>query len=196
MKVIYVKSSRSKGYTSVGLFGEDSKKLSLTVKDEEYISLGSPSVGDTVSDEVIEALSASDERYRATLSALRMLGYGDNSQKNLYRKLTMKGISRDVAEKTVGEMVSRGYINEDGQIRKLVLREANQSLSGPRKIRARLMQKGYSASSINEAIDSLISDGEIDFKASGERLVEKKLTRDATDDEIKQLLYKNGYDIC
>ena len=195
-KIAYVKESRSKGYTVVGLLDADGERSALTVEDATYMNIGSPAVGDLISEDTEGALYESDERYRATLSALRMLAYGDNSKKNLTRKLVMKGISPSAAEEATRAMDERGYINEDSQIEKLVIREANCSLSGPRKIRAKLSAKGYSPRRISEIIDALVASGKIDFKRSGDALVAKKLTRDATNDEIKQLLYKNGYNIC
>ena len=82
------------------------------------------------------------------------------------------------------------------QLTSLVLREANTSLCGPRKIRAKLLSRGYRGEDITSVIDSLLRSGEIDFERSAELLLEKKLTRGATEDEKKAILYKNGYNIC
>ena len=45
-------------------------------------------------------------------------------------------------------------------------------------------------------MQALAEGGEVDFERSAVLLVAKKLTRGATDEEKKALLYKNGYDIC
>ena len=92
-------------------------------------------------------------------------------------------------------MLSQGYMDEARQIRRLVINEANNSLCGPRKILAKLMAKGYSGSAINSVMDELLASGEIDFSRSAEKLIAKKLTRGAADEEKKKLLYKNGYSI-
>lgn len=195
MKVTYVRPGKSKGYLTVGL-SDGAEKHSFTVSECDYIEAGSPRPGDIADGDMIDALRYSDEIYRAHLYALRILSYADNNERTLVRKLISRGISSALAVEVAHEMVSRGYINEQSQLERLVLTEANRNLAGPKKIRAKLSSKGFTGSDIDEVIDRLCGSGEIDFKRSGELLVEKKLTRGATDEEIKQLLYKNGYNIC
>lgn len=196
MKVVSVRSARSQGYITVTLLLESGDKKSLTVSEEDYSSASSPMARDEISMREYLILAASDEYYRARLSALRMLSYGDNNEKTLIRKLVTKGIGYERAEAVAHEMASLGYINEERQLLNLVAREANTSLSGPRKIRAKLTAKGYKAADISSAIDRLVASGEVDFERSAEILISKKLTRGATDEEKKAILYKNGYNIC
>lgn len=196
MKVVSVRPARSRGYITVAVSLSEDEKKSLTVSEEDYSAAGSPMARDEIGNREYLILLASDESYRARLSALRMLSYGDNNEKTLIRKLTSKGISRERAEGVAHEMTSLGYIDEKKQLLNIVAREVNLNLSGPRKIRAKLISKGYKPSDISSAIDELIRSGEIDFDRSAELLIVKKLTRGATDDEKKALLYKNGYNIC
>lgn len=195
MKVTYIRPGKSKGYLTVGL-SDGAEKHSFTVSECDYTEAGSPRPGDVADVDLVGALKHSDEVYRAHLYALRILSYADNNERTLVRKLISRGISAPLATDVAHEMVSRGYINEQSQLERLVLTEANRNLSGPRKIRAKLQSKGFSGGDIDEVIDRLTDSGEIDFKRSGELLIEKKLTRGATNEEIKQLLYKNGYNIC
>ena len=192
VKLIYIKPASSKGYLLVGLRNE-SEKCALTLSEEDFFAIGSPEIGSELSEAALSVMRASDERYRATLSALRILEYGDNTKKTLYAKLIKKGVSRECARDTVLDMVERGYINESAQLLRLVKREANESLLGPRRIHAKLASRGYSRSDIDSAIRTLTESGEIDFSLSKERLLEKKLTRDATFDEKRALFYKYGY---
>ncbi len=195
MRVTYVRPGKSKGYLTVGL-SDGEEKHSFTVSECDYTEAGSPRPGDMADGDLVGALRHSDEIYRAHLYALRILSYADNNERTLVRKLISRGISSSLAVEVAHEMVSRGYIDEQSQLERLVLTEANRNLAGPKKIRAKLSSKGFSGSDIDDVIDRLCDSGEIDFKRSGELLVEKKLTRGATDEEIKQLLYKNGYNIC
>ncbi len=192
MKLIYIKPSKSKNYLTLG-FTDGENKYSYTISELDYAELGSPLIGYLADERIISDIRKSDERYRATLCALRILSYGDNSKRNLYSKLISRSYSREVAEEVVCEMVGRGYINEENQLLRLVEREANSSLSGPRKISNKLMAKGFSRADIETAIDALVRSGNIDFEASKKALIEKKLARDATFDEKKALLYKYGY---
>ena len=192
MKLIYIKPSRSRGYLILG-FTDGENKYSYTVTEEDYAELGSPLAGFLPGESMLADIKRSDERYRANLLALRILSYGDNSKRNLYAKLKARSFSSEVCEDVVCEMVRLGYINEENQLLRLVEREVNTSLSGPRKIRAKLAAKGFSRADIDSAIDSLLLSGGIDFEASKALLIEKKLTRDATSEEKKALLYKYGY---
>ena len=195
MKLVYMRDSRSRGYITLGIsFGEE--KRSFTVSETDYSDIGEPRIGDEISSLTFSLIKDSDEAYRARLYALRILSYADNNEMALARKLIMKKISPDIAKRVASEMVSLGYIKEEDQLRRAIIKEANQSLKGPRLIRAKLRAKGFSSGDIDLQLDSLIASGEVDFKVSADRLVEKKLARGASDEEIKMLLYKNGYDIC
>ena len=174
----------------------DGERVSLTVPEGVYSELGSPRTGDSTEPECYRILLSEDEKYRASMYALRILSYADNNLRTLIRKLCERGISRPVAEEVAEEMLSRGYVNEHDQLMRLIKREANENLNGPRKIKPKLMARGYSGADIDRAMHELCETGEVDFELSRRRLVEKKLTRDATEEEIKKLLYKNGYSVC
>ena len=194
MRVVYVRPGRSRGYLTVGL-SDGEEKHSFTVSEYDYLEAGSPRPGDAADGDTVSALKHSDEVYRANLYALRILSYADNNERTLVRKLISRGISPTLATEVAHEMVRRGYINEQSQLERLVLSEANCNLSGPVKIKAKLLSKGFAGSDIDGVMDRLCDTGEIDFERSGRLLIEKKLTRGATDEEIKKLLYKNGYNI-
>ena len=196
MKVHSVRPAKSRGYITVTVMLAEGEKKSLTVSEEDYSTVSSPMARDEIDTKTYIILSSSDEHYRARLAALRMLSYGDNNERTLIRKLTAKGISRECAESVAHEMASLGYIDEKKQLLNIISREANVNLIGPRKIRAKLISKGYNATDISFAIDELTATSEIDFERSKELLLSKKLTRDASDEEKKAILYKNGYNVC
>ena len=195
MKVANVRPGKSKGYITV-VISSDGDRQSFNISECDYAEAGSPRPSDTVDSDMLSVLRRSDEEYRARLYALRILSYADNNERTLVRKLVSRGISSSLAAEVAREMVSRGYIDEKRQLERLILAEANRNLTGPRKIRLKLAAKGYSPEDIDVTIERLSESGEIDFERSSELLIEKKLTRGATDEEIKKLLYKNGYSIC
>ena len=195
MKLIYVRDSKSRGYLSVCV-ENDAVRQTLFVPEGVYSECGAPSVGDEIDESVLSRLLFEDEKYRAILSSLKMLSLADNSWKMLCRKLVAKGYSKKAVAEAMREATERGYINEPRQMRALILREANEALSGPRKISSRLYSKGYPLSEGLKILDSLIESGEVDFERSKQALIEKKLARGAGDEEIRKLLYKHGYDIC
>ena len=195
MKVIFIREARSRGYIRVGI-SDGEEKYDLTVSESDYREAGSPLCKDDVDRDTLLLLLDSDMRYRAGLYALRILSYADNNEKTLLRKLISRGIRADIAALVARDMVSRGYINEKRQLSLIITEEVNRKLTGPHKLRPKLISKGYSAADIDSEITMLLSSNEIDFERSKHLLIEKKLPTDATEEEIKKLLYKNGYDIC
>ena len=194
MTVTCIKDARSKGYLRLVI--EDGERYDLTVSEKEYREAGSPLIGDNLTRESFDTLYSADMRYRAKITALNMLSYGDNSEKNLKRKLLAKGLRRDVVEEVTQEMTSRGYINTERQITKLVLNEVGLHHSGPMKIIPKLVAKGYSKSDVTRIISRLEKSGEIDFEEAKTRLLESKLGEGADEAEKKKILYKNGYYVC
>lgn len=191
MTVIYIRAGGSKGYLRVGV-SEDGEKYSFTVSESEYREAGSPLTRDNLTREAFNILQYADMRYKAKLKALRILSYGDNSEGMLKRKLCISGIKREIAEETVCECVRLGYINADRQLERLIINEVNIRCYGMGKILPKLISKGYMRSDIERVAGGLSERGEIDFDEAKARLI-SKLPEDASDEEIKKALYKNGY---
>ena len=85
-----------------------------------------------------------------------------------------------------------GYINEERQMEHLILRY-HRELNGPQRILAKLASRGYGMKESRAVMDRLIASGEMDLDAARRALIEKKLPSDASDEDVKKLLYKNGY---
>ncbi len=190
----YVREIKDTSLLLLGIVGEG-ESADYTVNSTLYSEIGFPSVGDNISDTDMSAIKYADELFRARKKALNILAYADNNQKNLRAKLLRAGFKYEIADAILAEMVSRGYVNEKNQLERLIVIEANQKLRGPLKIIPALVNKGYSSSDVREVLKRLADEGEIDFSANAERLIEKKLPADADGEEIKKLLYKNGYKI-
>ena len=190
MRVVYIRAPKERGHVRIGL-SDGERKIEYTVSESDYRALGAPLVGDEICD--LSPLSEADMRYRARLTALRILGYGDNNERTLIRKLIMKSVSVSVAKEIAEEMRSLGYINERRQLNRLIEHEVNLRLSGPRKVYSKLLQKGYRRGDIEEVLNDLISHGVVDFEDSKARLVKKRLPCDADEEEILRLLYNHGY---
>ena len=194
MKLAFVKNSTSKGYLVLGITDGDNKHI-YTVSDSVYVEIGTPSRGEEIDGGVFESICYADECYRATATALRLLSYSDNNERTLIAKLLSRGIGKEAAQSAVNEMVRLGYIDEQRQLERLVLREANESLVGPKKLIPKLISKGYSRSDINSVIERLSDSGELDFDENRARLIEKNTARGATDEQIKKILFKKGYTV-
>ncbi len=195
MNTEYIRPSREKGYLTVGIT-DGEEKLRLTVRECDYRAAGSPLTHDNLTREQLSVLKSSDEMYRARKKALSILSYGDNSERMLEYKLCNAKISRTAAQKVVREMVSLGYINNERQLDRAIISLVKLSNLGRIKIISKLSAKGYSRSETEARIDELLYNGEIDFEAAKARLIEKKLPPNADGEEIKKLLFKNGFSVC
>ena len=147
--------------------------------------------GGRLTDDELSAIKRADEEYRAMKKALSLLGYSDKNRRSLYLRLLREGFSREVVEKVVERCLSLGYIRETDQLERLILREANTNLRGPRYIREKLAAKGYNRSDIDSVMDSLVESGEIDFRGNLQRLYQKHGAD--TDGQRRTLAYKHGY---
>ena len=166
-------------------------KLSRTL----YAEIGAPSKGAVLSDSAMEIIKRYDEEYRAKKKALSLLSYSDKNECGLKRRLSQAGFSQDVSEKCAEEMVSLGYIDEERQLKRIILNEANVKLRGPMKILPTLIGKGYASDDARRIMRELSDSGEIDFRENARRLLEKRGVDLADKDEVKKLLYRNGYKI-
>lgn len=191
----YIKTAKEKNLLLLGI-SEEGESARYTVSEAVYASVGRPLRGEELSEEVLSEIRYFDECHRAKRKALSLLAIADNNERTLRLKLMRYGISRDIAEQTVRDMVGLGYVNEQRQLSRLVLTEANVKLCGPIKILARLSAKGYAAADIRAVMQELCDSGEIDFDLNRERLLEKKLGDTSDAEELKKLLYKYGYRKC
>ena len=180
------------GLLSLAIGGEES--ANYTVNSKVYLEIGSPSVGDALTDEQIYLIKEYDEYFRAKKKALSILAYADNNRRNLALKLSKAGFSRELCDRVVSEMVSLGYIDEKRQLERLITLEANGKLRGPLRIIPALANKGYSSSDIREVMHELTESGEVDFRRNAKILLDKKLPV-ADPEEKKKFLYKNGYKV-
>ena len=195
MSVIdYIRISKDNKLLLLGI-SEEGERSRYTVGDSFYRSIGSPATGTFLTDEEIFLIKEEDERVRAMKKALSLLSYSDNNEKGLISKLLRAGFSRQVCIEVAEETVRLGYVDESRQLERLILREANVSLSGYGKYYPKLLAKGYSGADIKAVTSMLVEKGEINFKENAKRLIEKRLPRDASTEDKKKLLYKNGYKI-
>lgn len=170
----------------------DDKKQKYVVTEGTYREIGCPLSGEEIDADSLYTITSEDEKRRALAKSLNLLSYADNNKKSLLRKLTMAGFSRDASDYAIAECVMRGYVDEQRQVERLVLKHSSELL-GPYKIRAKLVSRYYSPSLISKVISSLEERGEIDFKRSKAELLSTKLDKNATYEEKMKLLYKYGY---
>ena len=188
MFVKSIKSASVKGYLRLEIdTGEGSEWLLLS--EGQYDALGRPSRFDEISDEDFRIARDGDEYNRAKRKALNILAFGDNSERELFAKLSRANISRRCTEIIIAEMKKLGYVDEERQLLRLVECEAKEKRNGPKKIMQRLAAKGYSVEKIKSALRRLEIERELDFDS-----IKKELVAGISDDEEKRkILYKRGF---
>ena len=188
--VLFVRPAREKGAFVLGLSDPEER---FTVGHALYHELGEVRGGDALSSESVERIKKEDESRRARKAALSLLSYADNSRRRLFEKLRRKGISAEIAERTVSDMIGEGLLSEERQLESAVLSLAEHRLFGPYRILADLSSKGYRGEDIRAAIHAAMEKGDIDFNQNLARLFEKKLGENATEEEKRKLKFTYGY---
>lgn len=194
VKILYVRATKEKNLLLLGI-AEGEETARYTVSAELYNSIGSPVRGAVLGAEERSLIREYDLEYRARKQALSYLSLADNSERNLTLKLIRKGFDREISSRVAAQMVALGYVNEQRQLERLILSEANNNLRGPMKILPKLVGKGYSADSVKSAMRALTDSGELDFSANAKRLLLKHGSEDLPREEKRALLYKHGYKI-
>ncbi len=192
MKLVYIRDSKSKGYTVLGI-NSDGATAAYTVESSLYANIGAPLPSDEISEEHFSDIVYSDGLFRATKKALSLLSYSDNSGATLAAKVRRAGFSAEIAEACVEDMMRHGYINEQRQLERLIAAEVNFKLCGRAKLIPKLMAKGYKRCDIEAVTDRLIESGEIDFDRVRAELIQKKLGDSPEDGDVRALLYKSGF---
>ena len=168
------------------------------LSERAYREGGSPMVGEVIAEQTYNAFVYSEQSREALRCALRLLGYSDKSERGLCDELMRRGFSNEIAREAIEECVRLGYLNETRALLNTVRDLANRKLRGARRIIAELVQKGYRADAVRDAIATLRERGEIDFEESFRALLVKKGIQkieipEERKEKIKKLAYQYGY---
>ena len=96
--------------------------------------------------------------HSAVKRGLAILGWGGASERMLCRKLQMKGISREIAEEAVSELLRRGCLNPLSDA-SYEAEKCARKLWGRRRICSALLEKGYDRRIVSQAMNSLEDEG-------------------------------------
>ena len=179
------------------LVSQDSKqrKESFVISPEAYADMGLCR-GES-SREVYDAVEKESRIYYAFKRGLSSLGYGFCSSKMLISKLRTKGVAPEDAAEAVNRIVLKGYLDECENAK----REAEicaDKLGGESRIRAKLIERRYSAEAIDSALFYL-EDAGVDFDKNCKRLIDKTYARLPSDaEEMRKLIAavsRRGYSV-
>ena len=116
-----------------------------------------------------------EEAYAQALkTAMNIVGYKDNTEATLRRKLTERGYMSETVEAVVGYMIAKGYVNEERMLYRTVRLLAEGKLYGKVRIRQELMGKAFRPdvlTGLDWADESL---ADLDFAVLCYRLLKKR----------------------
>ncbi len=150
--------------------GEHADRQSFVISTRQYLLRGvEKGESDTG---VYDAVSHDAEIWEAAKRGMRILGYGPCSRAAMRAKLIAKGIEAVTADEAVCYLDEMGVLDERvGAV--CEARRGAEKLWGQKRIIAALYEKGYSADSVNAAMNVLEDDG-VDYVENCSRLIEKK----------------------
>ena len=160
------------------------------VTKEEYAEAGSPAAGDTLALEELASLLGDEDARLAYTRAVKILAAGDNTKRNLVRKLTERGFLRDSAERAVARLESEGYIREAELLERQLAIYAKR-LWGPKKFMPNLIEKGFARADVITALEKAKASGVYDTEA-----IKAEILADLPEGDTaarRARLYKHGF---
>ncbi|MCQ2431654.1 MAG: RecX family transcriptional regulator [Clostridia bacterium] len=155
--------------------GEHEEKNEITVfryfLKKEPFSGSIPQAGDSLSSEKYEALLAAGEATAATVKAVGLLAYGDQTAKKLREKLHQKKFSKEAAASAVEFCVEKRYIREDEQLKRLMELLCEKKKYGIRRIKQEVYVKGFSEDAVKSVWEDTLET--LDFDAALDSRMEK-----------------------
>ena len=135
-------------------------------------------------------LSEEDIARRAYARAVKILAAGDNTKRNLLRKLCERGFPRESAEAAVARLAAEGYIREE----ELLLRQLSiyaKRKWGPKKFMPNLIDKGFVRADIEAALRRAREEDVYDPEKIKAELISELPSED--DAARRAWLYKHGF---
>ena len=152
--------------------GEECLVLSLGAYKRMLKHLGHTlSELDEVTEEIYDALHVYAEQTAALREGARILSSGDKSAKEITRKLTSRGYSREAAEYAVEFLTEKGYLSEEASCLRIAEAAVRSKHYGKRRVLEYLLSHGYDASAAKIAAESV---PEEDYAAALAYQMEKK----------------------
>ncbi len=111
-----------------------------------------------VTEELYDTLRLADGRTKALAEAVRLLSLGSKSKREITRKLTSKGFSRESAEHAIKLLEKKGYINDAKSCESIADGLLRSKKYGKDRIVSYLIGHGYSAEDAKAAVSLLEED--------------------------------------
>lgn len=131
--------------------------------------------------------------------ALNLLAFRARSSRELQRRLTMKGESRERAERVISRLRDVGLI-DDADFARQLARSKMTSGASRRRVQQELFKRGVARDIADQAVSEVVEDEAVDEVAVAERVARKRLPSLASADAPTQrrrlyaFLARRGHD--
>ena len=160
------------------------------IPKEKYLQEGSPEADVTLDLEDLSSLIGEEDVRLAYARGVKILASGDNTKRNLLRKLTERGFLRESAERAVERLAEEGYIREEELLSRQLAIYAKR-LWGPKKFLPNLIEKGFSRADVEAALAHARETGIYDAES-----IKAEILADLPEGDFAQRrarLYKHGF---
>ena len=156
-------------------------------------------IGVVVDDRLAARLNDASEDTAMYDRALNLLAFRARSARELQRRLTMKGESRERAERVIAKLRDVGLIN-DADFARQVARSKVSAGASKRRLQQELFKRGVARDVADRAVAEVLEDESVDEVAVAERVARKRLPSLASADAATQrrrlyaFLARRGHD--
>jgi len=130
-----------------------------------------------------------DTPEEAKKSAVALLAYKENTEKELYDKLTARGFSKENAAAALAFVTEKNYLSEKRYFLRFVEYCGNNKHFGRRRIEAEIYQKGFSAATVAACAEEVYEKIDFDAQCYEALLLLKKDGRE----KARAALLRRGY---
>ena len=113
--------------------------------------------GGEFSDKQIKELTTADEFDKAKQAAVNLLSYRPRSIKEVSNRLVHKGWNKDLADRVTGELVDKGYLNDEEFAAIFARDKAKNKCLGPVALKSELIKTGVAQKIIEQTIEAVYS---------------------------------------
>ena len=113
--------------------------------------------GGKFSDKQIKELTTADEFDKAKQAAVNLLSFRPRSIKEVSNRLVHKGWNKDLADRVTGELVDKGYLNDEEFAAIFARDKAKNKCLGPVALKSELIKTGVAQKIIEQTIEAVYS---------------------------------------
>ena len=118
--------------------------------------------GEELSNKQIKELTTEDEFDKAKQAAVNLLSYRPRSIKEVSNRLVHKGWNQDLADRVTGELVDKGYLNDEEFAAIFARDRAKNKCLGPIALKSELIKTGVTQNIIEQTIEEFYSKYPVD----------------------------------